>query len=60
MLDNYPAPDSGTGEQREAVAQLMFDVGVSLNMDYAPDGSGANSATAVITSPGFWGFCLCQ
>lgn len=51
MLDNYPTPDSGTVEQREAVAQLMFDVGVSFSMDYDPDGSGAYSSTAVITYP---------
>jgi hypothetical protein len=54
MLNNYPTPDSGTEEQREAVAQLMFDVGVSLSMDYSPDGSGASSTTAVITFPIFF------
>jgi len=30
-----------TTEQEEAVANLCFEVGVSVNMDYAPDGSGA-------------------
>ncbi|NIM13083.1 MAG: hypothetical protein GTO45_13285 [Candidatus Aminicenantes bacterium] len=54
MLDNYPTPDSGTEEQREAIAQLMFDVGVSLNMDYSPDGSGANTSQSVITFPIFF------
>ena len=54
MLDNYPNPDSGTWEQREAIAQLMFDVGVSLSMDYDPGGSGADPSTAVITFPIFF------
>jgi hypothetical protein len=54
MLDNYPFPESGTVEQREAIAQLMFDVGVSLSMDYDPGGSGADSSTAVITFPIFF------
>jgi hypothetical protein len=54
MLDDYPAPDSGTEEQREAVARLMFDVGVSLSMNYGPDGSGASASTAVITFPIFF------
>ena len=56
MLNNYPTPGSGTVEQREAVAQLMFDVGVSLSMDYSPDGSGASSTTAVITFPIFFNY----
>jgi hypothetical protein len=54
MLNNYPTPDSGSVEQREAISQLMFDVGVSLSMDYSPDGSGASSTTAVITFPIFF------
>jgi hypothetical protein len=56
MLSNYPLPDSGTIEQREAIAQLMFDVGVSLSMDYDPGGSGADSSTAVITFPIFFNY----
>lgn len=40
MLDTYTA-GSYTTEQANAVALLMRDCGVSTNMDYAPDGSGA-------------------
>jgi hypothetical protein len=53
MLDTYPTPDTGTEEQRQAVAQLMFDVGVAVDMNYSPDGSGAYSSTAV------WNFPYC-
>jgi hypothetical protein len=56
MLDHYPEPDSGTEEQRDAIAQLMFDVGVALNMDYAPDGSGAGSGQTVATFPIFFNY----
>ena len=51
MLNAYPEPDSGTGEQRDAISQLMFDVGVALSMDYAPDGSGAYPSLAVTSFP---------
>ena len=34
---------SATQEQKEAVATLMYHCGVSVNMMYAPDGSGAFS-----------------
>lgn len=39
MIDDYY--DQSTQEQREAVATLMWHCGVSVNMNYASDGSGA-------------------
>ncbi len=39
MLDSYSG--AHTDEQIDAVARLMSDVGISINMDYATDGSGA-------------------
>ena len=36
-----------TEEQNLAIAQLMYDCGVSVNMDYAPEGSGALLEDAV-------------
>ena len=41
MIDYYGA--NATQEQKEAVAVLMKHCGVSVNMMYAPDGSGAYS-----------------
>lgn len=40
MIDVY-TPGNYTAEQADAVALLMKDCGVSTNMDYSPDGSGA-------------------
>lgn len=56
MLNAYPDPDTGTGDQRDAISQLMFDVGVALNMDYAPDGSGASSTWAVSSFPAYFDY----
>lgn len=42
MIDAYPNSTSGTDAQRAAVAQLMYDCGVSVNMTYTPYASGAN------------------
>lgn len=56
MLDAYPEPDSGTEEQREAVAQLMFDVGVSFDMNYSPTGSGTGIYQAVMAFPAFFDY----
>jgi len=39
MLDSYGG--SATNEEKEAVARLMSDVGISINMYYGPYGSGA-------------------
>ena len=43
--DNMPISlsNSSTQVQKEAVARLMYHCGVSVRMNYAPDGSGANS-----------------
>ena len=43
MIESY-ANGSFTQEQKEAVAVLMYHCGVSVNMTYEPDGSGAYSA----------------
>ena len=42
MVENYSL-GSPTQEQKEAVATLMYHCGVSVNMTYEPDGSGAFS-----------------
>ncbi|MHB8054427.1 MAG: C10 family peptidase, partial [Candidatus Aminicenantales bacterium] len=39
MLDNYSG--AYAAEQADAVARLMSDIGISIDMDYAVDGSGA-------------------
>lgn len=51
MLDDYPEADSGTEEQREAVAQLIFDVGVALETDYTLEGSGVYYIQPMIAFP---------
>ena len=56
MLDTYPTPDTGTAEEQDAVAQLMLDVGVAVNMNYAPDGSGANPSSAISTFPYYFDY----
>ncbi len=43
MIETYSS-GSPTPEQKEAVAVLMYHCGVSVNMTYEPDGSGAYSA----------------
>lgn len=46
MADAYPRSTSGTDAQRAAVAQLMYDCGVSVNMRYSPYASGADGTKA--------------
>lgn len=46
MIDAYPTSTSGTTTQRAAVALLMKDCGVSVNMNYSPVASGANGNVA--------------
>lgn len=46
MADAYPSASSGTATQRSAVALLMSDCGVSVNMNYSPAASGANGNMA--------------
>lgn len=43
MIETYGS-GAPTPEQKEAVAVLMYHCGVSVNMTYEPDGSGAYSA----------------
>lgn len=45
MLDTYTS--SATAEQKAAVAQLMYAVGVSADMNYGTDASGAIAQDAV-------------
>lgn len=45
MLPYYTK--SSSAESRSAVARLVYDIGVSVNMNYGSDGSGAVSADAV-------------
>ncbi len=45
MLDSYGL--SGTEEQKNAVAQLCYDLGVAFHMDYDIYGSGAYTTDAV-------------
>jgi len=55
MLAQYPERWGGTQAEDE-VAKLMYDCGVSVNMDYYPSGSGAvmrNSGTAFINNFGY-------
>lgn len=46
MIDAYPTKESGTPVQQSAVALLMSDCGVSVNMNYSPSASGANGNMA--------------
>ncbi|MCD6453817.1 MAG: C10 family peptidase [Candidatus Aminicenantes bacterium] len=41
-------------EQIDAVARLMYDVGVAVEMDYAPGGSGAYPEWAIYNFPKFF------
>ena len=41
MLNNYPYANSGTAAQQNAVATLMYHCGISVQMSYSPDWSGA-------------------
>jgi hypothetical protein len=43
MLNSYATAASGTVTQRNAVATLMYHAGLSVEMDYKADGSGAYS-----------------
>lgn len=52
MLDSYGF--SGTDEQKNAVAQLCYDLGVAFHMDYDPNGSGAYTTDAVQIMPKYF------
>lgn len=52
MLDAYGF--SATEEQKNAVAQLCYDLGVAFHMDYDPYGSGAYTTDAVQIMPKYF------
>lgn len=52
MLDSYGF--SATEEQKNAVAQLCYDLGVAFHMDYDPEGSGAYTTDAVQILPKYF------
>ncbi|MCC8036524.1 MAG: C10 family peptidase [Bacteroidales bacterium] len=54
MLDSYTS--SATTTQRNAVAQLMLDCGVAINMSYSPSASAAVSMTAVPAFYKYFGY----
>ena len=41
MLNSYPNANSGTTAQQNAVATLMYHCGISVQMSYSPEWSGA-------------------
>ena len=54
MTDTYGK--ESTEEQRNAVARLMYDVGVACDMQYHPQGSGALSTAAVVALQRYFGY----
>lgn len=54
MKDSYRS--SYTTAQANAVATLMYHVGVSVDMKYAPDGSGTSMLNAVNALPTYFGY----
>lgn len=54
MLDSYNS--SATTTQRNAVALLMLDCGVAINMSYSPSASAAVSMTAVPAFYKYFGY----
>lgn len=56
MLDEYLGASSGTDSQREAVAQLMYDCGVSLDMQYDTSASGAYDFVAPYALTTYFGY----
>lgn len=55
MLPRYSGVSFST-EQADAVAQLMFDVGIMCEMSFNADGSGASTAFSVSRLPEYMGF----
>ena len=54
MTDTYSA--ASTQEAKDAVAKLMYDLGVATEMGYHPAGSGASSYTAVKAMADHFGY----
>ncbi len=55
MIETYSG-GSPTPEQKEAVAVLMYHCGVSVNMTYEPDGSGAYSADVPVAISNYFSY----
>ena len=55
MIDFY-GNGAGTPEQRQAVATLMWHCGVSVNMNYEPDGSGAFSGDVPVAINNYFSY----
>ena len=49
--------DSGTDQQRANIAQLLFDIGCMVEMDYGTSGSGAVTGDAAIGLAKYMGYC---
>ena len=54
MIDSYN--NGATQEQKVAVATLMYHCGVSVNMTYEPDGSGAFSADVPVAISNYFSY----
>ncbi len=54
MTDTYN--DQSSDASKAAVARLMYDVGVSVKMEYDPDGSGAPSALIPTAMAGYFSY----
>jgi hypothetical protein len=54
MTDTYTS--AATGVAADAVATLMYHCGVSVNMEYGSDGSGANSLSAFYALINYFGY----
>ena len=48
MLNEYDYEGNYTAEQRDAISTLMLLCGTSVEMDYAPSGSGASPSSRVL------------
>jgi len=56
MLNSYPNAASGTVTQRSAVAKLMYHAGLSVQMNYNTDGSGAYSTDVPVALTEYFGY----
>ena len=54
MTDSYN--DASTQEAKDAVAKLMFDIGVAAEMSYGPTGSGAQSTKGIKSMVDYFGY----
>jgi hypothetical protein len=56
MLNNYPDANSGTEQQRNAVATLMYHAGVTVQMNYTASSSSAGSSRIPGALTTFFGY----